>query len=114
LSVLILWTNQPMISRPYREKWCSGVTLVATKKFTESREVEKLVIIPSKKNLELAFKSNQKMVLEALEAMRESEALEMKSKLKSTGKTEFQVCTLKKIVTITNKMVSINKEKKKL
>jgi glycyl-tRNA synthetase len=103
-----------MISRPYREKWCSGVTLVATKKFTESREVEKLVIIPSKKNLELAFKSNQKMVLEALEAMRESEALEMKSKLKSTGKTEFQVCTLKKIVTITNKMVSINKEKKKL
>jgi glycyl-tRNA synthetase len=103
-----------MISRPYREEWCNGVTLVAAKKFAESREVEKLVIIPSKKNLELAFKNNQKMALEALEAMKESEALEMKFKLESTGKIEFQVCTLNKTVTITNKMVSINKEKKKL
>lgn len=47
------------------------------------------------------------------QAMSEAEALEMKSKLESSGEAEFQVCTLNKTVTITNKMVSINKEKKK-
>ncbi|KAJ4796727.1 Glycine--tRNA ligase [Rhynchospora pubera] len=91
----------------------SGVALVAAEKFAEPREVEKLVITPSKKDLGLAFKGNQKMVLEALEAMSEAEALEMKSKLETNGEAEFQVCTLNKTVTITNKMVSINKEKKK-
>ncbi|RVX17784.1 Glycine--tRNA ligase, mitochondrial 1 [Vitis vinifera] len=63
----------------------SGVPLVAHEKFAEPREVEKLIIAPVKKELGLAFKGNQKMVVEALEAMSEKEAMEMKATLESTG-----------------------------
>ncbi|XP_062185422.1 glycine--tRNA ligase, mitochondrial 1-like [Phragmites australis] len=91
----------------------SGVPLEAHEKFAEPREVEKLVITPSKKELGLAFKGNQKMVLEALEAMSETEALDMKAALESKGEVEFKVCTLGKDVTIKKNMVSINIEKKK-
>ncbi|KAL6652807.1 hypothetical protein ACP70R_011732 [Stipagrostis hirtigluma subsp. patula] len=91
----------------------SGVPLEAHEKFAEPREVEKLIITPSKKELGLAFKGNQKMVLEALEAMTETEALDMKSALESKGEVEFKVCTLGKDVTIKKGMVSINMEKKK-
>ncbi|KAI8544110.1 hypothetical protein RHMOL_Rhmol08G0269900 [Rhododendron molle] len=91
----------------------SGVPLVAAEKFSEPIEVEKLVITPVKKELGLAFKGNQKMVVEALEAMGEKEAMEMKATLESKGEVEFQVCTLGKDVTITKSMVSIQKEKKK-
>ncbi|RLM73903.1 hypothetical protein C2845_PM15G06770 [Panicum miliaceum] len=91
----------------------SGEKLEAHEKFAEPREVEKLVITPSKKELGLAFKGNQRMVLEALEAMGETEALEMKAALESKGEVEFKVCTLGKDVTIKKNMVSINIEKKK-
>ncbi|KAF7009014.1 hypothetical protein CFC21_023643 [Triticum aestivum] len=91
----------------------SGVPLEAHEKFAEPREVEKLVITPSKKELGLAFKGSQKMVLEALEAMGETEALGMKAALESKGDVEFKVCTLGKDVTIKRNMVSINMEKKK-
>jgi len=91
----------------------SGVALVAAEKFSEPIEVEKLVITPVKKELGLAFKGNQKMVVEALEAMGEKEAMEMKATLESKGEVEFQVCTLGKDVTIKQSMVSILKEKKK-
>ncbi|KAI3818954.1 hypothetical protein L1987_12776 [Smallanthus sonchifolius] len=47
----------------------SSVALVAQEKFAEPKEVEKLVIAPIKKDLGLAFKGNQKMVVEALELM---------------------------------------------
>ncbi|WOL18709.1 glycine--tRNA ligase, mitochondrial 1-like [Canna indica] len=97
--------------RAHSEK--SGVALVAHEKFSEPREVEKLVIVPSKKELGLAFKGNQKMVVEALEAMSEKEALEMKASLESKGEVELTVCTLGKDVVITKKMVSISIEKKK-
>ncbi|PWZ25391.1 Glycine--tRNA ligase, mitochondrial 1 [Zea mays] len=90
----------------------SGVPLVAHEKFSKPREVEKLVIVPSKKDLGLAFKGNQKMVLEALEAMSEKEAFEMKAELETKGETNFKVCTLGKDVVITKKMVSISMEKK--
>jgi len=96
--------------RAHSEK--SGVPLVAHEKFSKTREVEKLVIVPSKKDLGLAFKGNQKMVLEALEAMSEKEALEMKAALETKGETSFKVCTLGKDVVITKKMVSISMEKK--
>ncbi|KAG8388166.1 hypothetical protein BUALT_Bualt02G0097600 [Buddleja alternifolia] len=91
----------------------SGVSLVAQEKFPEPREVEKLLIAPVKKELGLAFKGNQKKVVEALEAMGETEAMEMKATLEAKGETEFQVCTLDKVVSIKNNMVSISKEKKK-
>ncbi|CAD6263910.1 unnamed protein product [Miscanthus lutarioriparius] len=91
----------------------SGEKLEAHEKFSEPREVEKLVITPSKKELGLAFKGNQKMVLESLEAMTETEALDMKAVLESKGEVEFKVCTLGKDVTIKKNMVSINIEKKK-
>ncbi|VAH32008.1 unnamed protein product [Triticum turgidum subsp. durum] len=91
----------------------SGVPLEAHEKFAEPREVEKLVITPSKKELGLAFKGDQKMVLEALEAMGETEALGMKAALESKGDVDFKVCTLGKDVTIKRNMVSINMEKKK-
>lgn len=97
--------------RAHTEK--SGVALVAHEKFAEPKEVEKLVVTPSKKDLGLAFKGSQKMVVEALEAMSESEALEMQAALDSTGEVEFNVCTLGKSVTIKKNMVSIRKEKKK-
>ena len=45
--------------------------------------------------------------------MNEKEALDMKAALESKGEVEFEVCTLGKTVTITGKMVSIQKEKKK-
>ncbi|MQM11571.1 hypothetical protein Taro_044484 [Colocasia esculenta] len=108
--------------RAHTEK--SGVHLVAHEKFPEPREVEKLVITPSKKELGLAFKGNQKNVVQALEvslrllelendAMNEAEALEMKAALATEGEVEFQVCTLGKSVTIKKNMVSISMEKKK-
>ncbi|XP_074573388.1 glycine--tRNA ligase, mitochondrial 1-like [Curcuma longa] len=97
--------------RAHSEK--SGVPLVAHEKFSEPREIEKLVIVPSKKELGLSFKGNQKMVVEALEAMNEKEALEMKASLESKGEVEFYVCTLGKAVVITKKMVTISIEKKK-
>lgn len=91
----------------------SGVSLAAHEKFAEPRVVEKLVIAPVKKELGLAFKGNQKMIVEALEAMGEKEALEMKAKLESEGEVEFRVCTLEKNVIIKKNMVSISKEVKK-
>ncbi|CAL9754444.1 unnamed protein product [Musa acuminata subsp. burmannicoides] len=97
--------------RAHSEK--SGVPLVAHEKFPEPREVEKLVIVPSKKELGLAFKGSQKMVVEALEAMSEKEALEMKATLESKGEMDFHVCTLGKTVSIMKKMVSISMDKKK-
>lgn len=97
--------------RAHSEK--SGVPLVAAEKFSEPREVEKLVIASVKKELGLAFKGNQKNVVEALEAMNEKEALEMKAALESKGEVEFYVCTLGKNVSIKKNMVSISKEKKK-
>ncbi|KAB5573268.1 hypothetical protein DKX38_000462 [Salix brachista] len=91
----------------------SGVPLVAHEKFSEPKEVEKLVIVPVKKELGLSFKGNQKKVVEALEAMNEKEALDMKSSLETKGEVEFHVCTLGENVTIKKSMVSISKEKKK-
>ncbi|XP_050223289.1 glycine--tRNA ligase, mitochondrial 1-like [Mercurialis annua] len=91
----------------------SGIPLVAQEKFLEPREVEKLVISPAKKELGLAFKGSQKNVTEALEAMKEKEAMEMKASLESKGEIEFYVCTLEKNVTIKKNMVTISKEKKK-
>ncbi|KAK4414064.1 Glycine--tRNA ligase, mitochondrial 1 [Sesamum alatum] len=91
----------------------SGVPLVAYEKYPEPREVEKLVIAPSKKELGLAFKGNQKMVVEALEAMGEKEAMELKAALQAEGEAKFHVCTLDKEVIIKKDMVSISKEKKK-
>ncbi|KAG5228024.1 Glycyl-tRNA synthetase family protein [Salix suchowensis] len=91
----------------------SGVPLVAHEKFSEPKEVEKLVITPVKKELGLSFKGNQKKVVEALEAMNEKEALDMKSSLETKGEVEFHVCTLGETVTIKKSMVSISKEKKK-
>ncbi|GAB2292206.1 hypothetical protein Dimus_026456 [Dionaea muscipula] len=97
--------------RAHTEK--SGVALVAHETFAEPREVEKLVITPVKKELGLAFKGNQKMIVEALEAMSEKEAMEMKAILESKGEVEFYVCTLEKNVVINKKMVAISKEIKK-
>uniref|UniRef100_A0A7N0T031 glycine--tRNA ligase n=1 Tax=Kalanchoe fedtschenkoi TaxID=63787 RepID=A0A7N0T031_KALFE len=91
----------------------SGVDLVAHEKFAEPKEVEKLVIAPVKKELGLAFKGTQKNVVEALEAMTETEALEMKANLETKGEVDFYVCTLEKNVTIKKNMVTISKQKKK-
>ncbi|XP_071927314.1 glycine--tRNA ligase, mitochondrial 1-like [Coffea arabica] len=91
----------------------SGVALVAQEKYSEPREVEKLVIAPVKKELGLAFKGNQKMVTEALEVMDEKVALQMKADLESKGEVEFYICCLGKNVTVKKSMVSISKEKKK-
>ncbi|WJX65962.1 glycine--tRNA ligase [Trifolium repens] len=91
----------------------SGVKLEAHEKISEPKEVEKLVITPIKKELGLAFKGNQKKVVEALEAMKEKEALDMKAALESKGEVEFEVCTLGKTVSINKNMVTIHKEIKK-
>ncbi|KAM7269446.1 hypothetical protein ACFE04_024943 [Oxalis oulophora] len=91
----------------------SNVPLVAQEKFLQPKEVEKLIITPVKKELGLAFKGAQKNVVEALEAMKEKEALEMKATLETKGEVEFMVCTLGKNVTIKKSMVSISKEIKK-
>jgi glycyl-tRNA synthetase len=48
-----------------------------------------------------------------IQAMGETEALDMKAALESKGEVEFKVCTLGKDVTIKKSMVSINIEKKK-
>ncbi|KAL5721209.1 glycine--tRNA ligase [Ranunculus cassubicifolius] len=94
--------------RAHSEK--SKVALVAHEKYQEPREIEKLVIAPVKKELGLAFKGDQKKVVEALEAMKEEEALQMKSTLGSKGEVEFQVCTLGKSVTIKSNMISISQK----
>ncbi|KAL0425198.1 UNVERIFIED_CONTAM: Glycine--tRNA ligase, mitochondrial 1 [Sesamum radiatum] len=91
----------------------SGVPLVAHEKFSEPIEVEKLVITPVKKELGLAFKGNQKKVVEALEAMGEKEAMELKATLEAEGEAKFRICTLDKEVIIKKDMLSISKRKKK-
>ncbi|GAU24899.1 hypothetical protein TSUD_116240 [Trifolium subterraneum] len=74
----------------------SGVSLAAHEKI-EQKEMEKLVITPIKKELGLALQGSQKMVVEALEAMHEKEALDMKAALESEkGEVEFEVCKLGK------------------
>ncbi|KAM6553011.1 hypothetical protein CsatB_013773 [Cannabis sativa] len=98
--------------RAHSEK--SGVPLVAAEKFSEPREVEELIITPVKKELGLVFKGQQKNVVEALEAMKEEEALEMKANLETKGEMEFYVCTLEKNVSIKKSMVAISKQKKKV
>ncbi|KAI3891027.1 hypothetical protein MKW98_007332 [Papaver atlanticum] len=80
--------------RAHSEK--SGIPLVAHEKFSAPREVEKLVIIPVKEELGLAFKGDQKKIVEALEAMDEKEAMEVKAALELQGEVEFRVCTLGK------------------
>ncbi|KAK0592778.1 hypothetical protein LWI29_025191 [Acer saccharum] len=100
------------IESSYGDK--SGVALVAQEKFSEPREVEELVILPMKKELGLGFRGNQKNVVEALEAMNEKEAMDMKAELESKGEVEFYVCTLRKNVCIKKNMLSISKEKKKV
>lgn len=90
----------------------SGVPLVAHQKFSEPREVEKLVIAPVKKELGITFKGNQKNVAEALEAMNEAVAMEMKEFLESKGEVGFYVCSLGETVCIKKNMVSISKVKK--
>ncbi|XP_010066465.2 glycine--tRNA ligase, mitochondrial 1 [Eucalyptus grandis] len=95
--------------RAHTEK--SGVALVAHEKFAEPREVEKLVIVPNKKELGLAFKGNQKMVVESLEAMGEEEAFQLKAALESKGEAEFLVCAMGKSVIIKDNMVNISKQK---
>lgn len=47
------------------------------------------------------------------QAMKETEALELKAALDSNGEAEFYVCTLEKNVSIKKSMVKISKEKKK-
>lgn len=91
----------------------SGVPLVAHETYAEPRMVEKLVITPAKRELGLAFKKNQKMIVEALEAMNEVEAMDLKARLESEGQAAFEVCTLGQTVTLTKNMVSISKEIKK-
>ncbi|KAM7278233.1 hypothetical protein ACFE04_005367 [Oxalis oulophora] len=91
----------------------SGVSLVAQEKYSEPKEVEALIITPAKKEIGLAFKNQLKNVVEALEAMKEEEALKMQDDLENKGEVEFYVCTLEKFVTIKKNMVSISKEKKK-
>ncbi|KAH6771977.1 glycyl-tRNA synthetase / glycine-tRNA ligase [Perilla frutescens var. hirtella] len=91
----------------------SRVPLVAFEKYQQPREVEKLVIVPVKKELGLAFKGNHKMVVEALEAMGNKEAMEMKASLEAKGEAEFHVCRLNEVVTIKSNMLSISTEKKK-
>ncbi|KAK3421504.1 hypothetical protein EUGRSUZ_G02153 [Eucalyptus grandis] len=92
------------------QKKC-GAAFVARKKVAEPREVEKLVIVPNKKELGLAFRGNQKMVVEVLEAMGEEEALRLKAALESKGEAEFLVSTMGKSVIIKDNMVNISKQK---
>ncbi|KAL0380301.1 UNVERIFIED_CONTAM: Glycine--tRNA ligase, mitochondrial 1 [Sesamum angustifolium] len=89
---------------------CVGI---ADRSAYDLRAHTKLVITPVKKELGLAFKGNQKKVVEALEAMGEKEAMELKATLEANGEAEFHVCTLNKDVTIKKNMVSISKEKRK-
>ncbi|KAK9175000.1 hypothetical protein WN944_027004 [Citrus x changshan-huyou] len=72
----------------------SGVALLAQRNFQKLGKwrnmiacnvFQKLVIAPVKKELGLAFKGSQKNVVEALEAMNEKEAMEMKAALESKG-----------------------------
>ncbi|GJN27773.1 hypothetical protein PR202_gb15823 [Eleusine coracana subsp. coracana] len=89
---------------------CVGI---ADRSAYDLRAHSKLIITPSKKEIGLAFKGNQKMVLQALEALSKTEALDMKAALESKGEVDFRVCTLGKDVTIKKSMVSISLEKKK-
>ncbi|KAJ9140084.1 hypothetical protein P3X46_030771 [Hevea brasiliensis] len=92
----------------------SGVSLVAHENFAETREVEDLVITPMKKELGLAFRGNQKAVIEALEAMDEREAMEMKAVLESQGEVWYRVCRLDKDVIIKkNRCLVIFKERER-
>ncbi|KAH7330946.1 hypothetical protein KP509_20G009400 [Ceratopteris richardii] len=92
----------------------SKIELIAREKFTEPKEVEKLVIMPIKKETGRFFKGDARKVEEALEAMSEPEAMEMKERLESEGQVSFKVCTLNKDVTINKNMVSISKTVEKV
>ncbi|WCJ32745.1 Glycine--tRNA ligase [Euphorbia peplus] len=94
--------------RAHEEK--RKVSLKAQEKFSEPKEVKKLIITPVNKEIGVAFRSHQKMVVEALEAMDEIAAMDMKAALETKGEVEFYVCSLEKNVTIKKSMVAISKE----
>ncbi|EOA16223.1 hypothetical protein CARUB_v10004365mg [Capsella rubella] len=89
----------------------SKVALKAEAKLAEPIQVEELVITPVMREMGLAFKGDQKNVVEALQALNEEEAMKMKGTLESKGEVEFEVCTLGKKVTINKDMVSILKKR---
>ncbi|CAM6120142.1 unnamed protein product [Calypogeia fissa] len=88
----------------------SNESLTAFTKYPHPVEVEKLKISPKRQLLGPAFKKDAKIVAEALEAMKEAEALEMKAKLDSEGKAPLLVCSTGQTFTITKDQVSISKE----
>eukprot|EP00271_Cylindrocystis_brebissonii_P010383 TRINITY_DN26558_c0_g1_i1.p1 TRINITY_DN26558_c0_g1~~TRINITY_DN26558_c0_g1_i1.p1 ORF type:complete len:717 (+),score=144.98 TRINITY_DN26558_c0_g1_i1:155-2305(+) len=92
----------------------SKVELVAYEKFPEPREVEVLSIAPNKKELGKAFKKDQKIIAESLEALGEAEAMELEAKLAAKGSAEYTPCNSPTAFTLTRAMVAIAKEKKKL
>ncbi|KAB2599246.1 glycine--tRNA ligase 1 [Pyrus ussuriensis x Pyrus communis] len=91
----------------------SNKDLMAHEKFSEPREVEELVISPVVKETGLAFKANGKNVVEALKAMNEKEALDMKADSEANGEVKFNVCTLGENVSIKQNMVTISYKKRK-
>ncbi|KAL8498378.1 hypothetical protein ACS0TY_021629 [Phlomoides rotata] len=84
----------------------SGVPLVAHEKFAEPREVQKLVIAPVKEEFGLAFKGNQKMVLEAIESTGEKEAMEMNILSISKEKKKEHLLSLRGSYTISMNICS--------
>ncbi|KAL8101738.1 hypothetical protein AgCh_033580 [Apium graveolens] len=72
----------------------SRVPLVARERLAKPIEVEKLVVTPVKEEFGPAFKEKQELVLEALEAMGEKEAMELQAALELKGEVDFRVCTV--------------------
>lgn len=85
--------------------------LVAHEKFPEPREVEVVRRLPNKKELGLAFKKEQKAVLEALLALSDDAALSLQAQLESAGSAQLDVAGSP--VTILPHHVDIKRETEK-
>ncbi|XP_024519019.1 glycine--tRNA ligase, mitochondrial 1 [Selaginella moellendorffii] len=88
----------------------SKSNLVASRDLPEPVVVEEFAAVPNRKEIGVAFKANQKLVLEALQELNNEEALEMQKKLESDGEAPLHICNADKTFTIKKGMVTFNKQ----
>lgn len=92
----------------------SKVELSAFEKYDEPRQVEVVTITPNKPQVGKQFKKDAGIIMEALAAMEDKDALALGESLKSQGKATLKSCSTGQEFELTESMVIIKQETKTL
>eukprot|EP00894_Picocystis_sp_ML_P000554 jgi/Pico_ML_1/51071/g181.t1 len=92
----------------------SKVELAAFDKFDQPRQADVVTVIPNKPQLGKEFKKDAGVIMEALAAMEDAEALEMGESLRSEGRATLKICSSGQEFELTHSMVSVKQETKTL